>query len=353
MKPVKKVKKEEVKIDPKVISRLKNYLGIIIAVFAIALYVQSLKFNYTLDDNTVIKANKVTTKGIKGIPTLLKTDYWYGYDIEVRGPIYRPLSMVMFAIEWQFFPDKPLVGHLMNVILYALSCWLLFILLFELFGRRNLLLPFICALLYVAHPIHTEVVASIKSRDEILCFLFGILFIYTIIKYIEKSSIVLLIVSAICFFLALLSKENSITFLAIMPLVLYFFTNANIKKIAIATCAFIGMAVVFFMIRAYVFSTLHPLSYDSPLNNSILAAPDWIGQKATAIFILFRYVLMMIYPASLSYDYSYAYIPIQKISDPLAMFSILFYLGLLIYAILNIRKKSILAFEILFFMLII
>jgi hypothetical protein len=38
-------------------------------------------------------------------------------------------------------------------------------------------------LLFIAHPIHTEVVGNIKSRDELLCFLFSFLSIHFILKY--------------------------------------------------------------------------------------------------------------------------------------------------------------------------
>ena len=79
-KAVKKV------IDPKDIKILKITLGIIIAIFSFILYAQSIFFDYTLDDTTVTKENKLVTQGIHGIPKLLKTDYWYGFDAKVRGP---------------------------------------------------------------------------------------------------------------------------------------------------------------------------------------------------------------------------------------------------------------------------
>lgn len=62
--------------DPKALLKLKIYLGIIIAAFAFILYAQSIFHNYTLDDHPVIDKNRITTQGIAGIPTILKTDYW-------------------------------------------------------------------------------------------------------------------------------------------------------------------------------------------------------------------------------------------------------------------------------------
>ena len=83
--------------------KLKISLGIIIGVFAFLLYVQSISFSYTFDDNSVTYLNKFTTQGLKGIPILLKTDFWAGFFDPIRVPEYRPVSLIMHAMVWQFF----------------------------------------------------------------------------------------------------------------------------------------------------------------------------------------------------------------------------------------------------------
>src|SRR3569832_2193619 len=142
---------------PESLLRLKRTLGIIIAAFGLLLYAQSISFNFSLDDGTVIKENKLTKKGISAIPEIIKHSYWYGFN-QSDDATYRPTSLVMLAIEYKLFGDNPHFNHLFNVLLYALTCWLLFRLLCKLFDGQNLIFPFVCSLLYVAHPIHTEVV---------------------------------------------------------------------------------------------------------------------------------------------------------------------------------------------------
>src|SRR4249920_2085914 len=106
--------------DPRSLKKLKIILGIIIALFAILLYAGTVNHNYTLDDHPVIDQNKITTKGIAGIPTIVETDYWYGCSLgELRGPVYRPTSLIVFAVLWQFFPNNPHIYHLINILLYA------------------------------------------------------------------------------------------------------------------------------------------------------------------------------------------------------------------------------------------
>jgi tetratricopeptide (TPR) repeat protein len=348
MKQKKAVKKV---IDPKELNILKVTLGIIIAVFAFLLYAQSISFGYTLDDTTISKENKLVTQGFHGIPKLLTTDYWYGFDNKVRGPVYRPIPLVAMAVQWHFFRDKPNMYHLLNVLLYALSCWLLYLVLCKLFKKMNLLFPFICALLFTAHPIHTEVVNSIKSLDEILCFLFGILSIFLVLLYLEKNKILLLIGAALSFMFSILSKETGIGFLIIIPLVIFLFTNMEAKKNMVFTLSLLVITGIFFLVRYKIFESIQKIGFDSPLNNSLFAAPDMLSQKATAFFILFRYIILLIFPHPLTYDYSFAQIPIQKITDPSAIISIALYLALGIFAFINILKKNIPAFAILFYLI--
>lgn len=354
----KKIKNIQVRIKPaidtKVLKKLKITLGIIIALFAFILYASSIDHNYTLDDHPVIDENNITTTGIAGIPTIFKTDYWYGsgHD-ELRGAIYRPTSLTIYAIVWQFSPNNPHVYHFINVLLYAITCLILFLVLCKLFKNQNLLFPFVCSLLYTAHPIHTEVVNSIKSLDEILCFLFGLISIWFFLRYISTKYIASLIAAAISFYLALISKENGITLLVLIPLIIYFFIDSSIKKIGTIFLVLSAVSVIWLIVRMLIFKDLPPDSgvVNNVLNNTLNAAPDISSKYATIFYILLRYVILLFFPHPLSSDYNFSQIKIQTFTDPAALFALIFYAGLLIYSIYNFRKKSIIAFGILFFLI--
>ncbi len=335
---------------------LKRNLTWLIFVFAFILYAQSISFDYTLDDGSVIKENVVTKQGIKAIPTIFKHSYWYGIN-DTRVAEYRPTSLAMFAVEWQLFPGNPAVNHFMNVLLFAITCGLLFLLLADLFSNnkeskntQNLIVPFLCSLLFVAHPIHTEVVDSIKSRDEILCFLFSLVAAYCFLKSLADNSILKIILGSISFFLAMASKETSISFLIIMPLMFYVFTDAKWKQILKVFIILLAMTGLYFFIRSLALRTITQTLDASPFNNTLYAATDFVSQKATAFYILLKYILLLILPHPLSYDYSFSHFPILKITDPMALLSILVYAGIGIYAFLHIRKKNIVAFAILFYL---
>ncbi|MCX6291438.1 MAG: tetratricopeptide repeat protein [Bacteroidetes bacterium] len=344
-------KVKEIPMDPKPLNKIKNGLGILVALFAFVLYVQTVSFDYTLDDGPVTHTNELVKKGVNGIGEILQTDYWFGFKEQMRVPNYRPASLVSLAIEWQLFPDNPHVNHLMNVLLYALTCWLLFLVLCTLFENRDLIFAFVSSLLYVAHPLHTEVVASIKSRDEILCFLFVLAALFFVLKYTAENSIVHLITSLVCFFIALLSKEPAIAFVVIVPLMLFVFTATSVKKNLMVTMGFFSVALIYLAIRHQVLASLNSERYYSVINNSMLATADVMSQKATAFFILLKYIVLLIVPHTLSYDYSFSQIKNIGFSDPSAFLAAMVYLALTIYAFMHVRKKSVMSFSILFFLI--
>jgi protein O-mannosyl-transferase len=325
--------------------------GIIITVIAFLLYLPGIQHDYALDDSAVVQENSVTTQGFAGIPIILTTDYWYGSGHNIsRGPIYRPTSLIILAIAWDIFPDDPHVYHFTNVSLFAITCLILFLVLCQLFKDQTILFPFVCALLYAAHPIHTEVVDNIKSLDEILCFLFALLSIWFLLKYVEVSSKLALVLGGLGFFLSLLSKETGVTFLVLIPLTIFVFRDASAKKIItifIALAAFTGL---WLFIRSIVFKDL-PLSSATTgvLNNALNAAPDTASKYATIFYVLLRYVLLMIFPHPLSYDYSYAQLKIRTLGDPAALAGIVLTVGATIYALLRIPKKDVVGLGILFF----
>ena len=191
--------------------------ALIIFLVAFAIYANSIPHGYILDDSGVLKDNWVVKRGIDGIPLILKTPYRYGISL-LTDDLYRPLSMVMFAIEWQLSPNTPAISHFVNVLFYALSCSLLLIVLRKLFRNYHPLLALFACLLWMAHPVHTEVVANIKSRDEIMSVFFLLLTILGFLEFLNKGKPIYLIGAAFAYLLGFFSKEGIVTFLVIFQI---------------------------------------------------------------------------------------------------------------------------------------
>ena len=214
---------------------------IVIAALSIAIYAQSIGFDYALDDTMVIVKNQFTKKGISGISDIFRYESFRGYFGEqkqlLEGDRYRPLSIATFAVEQSLFNGNRAVSHAINILLYALTGILLFRVLLFMFPSKKgentegvhkyLNVPFIATLLFMTHPLHVEVVANIKGRDEIIALLGELGSIYFTFKYLNLNKFKYLIYSFSTFCIGIFSKESVITFLAIVPLTAHFFTKAH------------------------------------------------------------------------------------------------------------------------------
>ena len=236
-----------------IIDSVYKWQVLIVFLFGVLLYANTLSFDYALDDRLMIFENKFTKDGFKSIDKIMSTDAFVGFFGEnknlLTGGRYRPLTHVMFAVEWALFGKNPFMGHLINILLYGLLGVVILIFLKKLFGDYDkanwyMSLPFIATLLYLAHPIHTEVVANIKGRDEIVTSLLSVLSVYVALLYVDKKKITYLILVFVVYFLALFSKENAITFLAIIPLTVYFFRDKKmIQTVLLMAPIFIALAI--------------------------------------------------------------------------------------------------------------
>ena len=171
----------------------RNWPGaVILLILPFALYGASLKYGYVLDDKIVLSENNFVKKGLAGIGDIFSTESFTGYLGEqknlVAGSRYRPLSIATFAVEHHFWGLNPRNSHFLNILFYALTGLLLFRVL-ALFLRQDkdrkwhMALPILAAVLFILHPIHTEVVANIKGRDEILALLLSLGAFYFSYRY--------------------------------------------------------------------------------------------------------------------------------------------------------------------------
>ncbi len=326
-------------------AKLLQYLALIVAAFGFILYVNTLHHQYALDDYSLIIENASTRKGFDGIGEIFKTSYRFGY-IFVSDEPYRPLSKAMFAIEWGLAPNNPALGHWINVLLYSLTGFLITITLYKYF--KSLSLAFFSGLLFIAHPIHTEVVANIKSRDELLALLFSVLTLFAWKIYVERKKTYLVILTALFFFLALMSKESAITFVGIFTLVWYFFYSDKAKVAVKPLIGIIVALIVFLLIRNSIVGNVISLK-PSIADNLLMAAPDNAHRFATAIFIMGLYIKLLFIPYPLVFDYSFNQIPIIGFSDWRFIASLMVMLLAGIAAVIKLKSRSAWVFGILFF----
>lgn len=340
---------------------------IILFVFGFLLYANTITHDYTVDDAIVITDNDFVKKGFSGIGEILGNDTFLGFfKVEkslVAGGRYRPLSLVTFAIEYQFFGESPTVSHFVNVVLYALTGLLLYLVVLQFFHNKSTsegyFIALATAMLFLAHPIHTEAVANIKGRDEIMALLGSLGALYFTLKYAFKGSFSHLILAGVCFFLGILSKENTITFLAVIPLAMFVFTKTKSSKIGISTGVLVAFAVVFLIIRSAILGDASSLSANENMelmNNPYLkwngtqyVAFSAVEKLGTIFYTLGKYIVLLIFPHPLTHDYYPPQVPMMTFGDWQVILTLLVYIGAGIYALIRLPKKDPIAFGIIYF----
>jgi Tfp pilus assembly protein PilF len=296
---------------------------VIIFLIGFGLYANTLTHEYALDDKIVITENEFTKNGFGGIGKILTTDVFvgfYGTDKDlVTGKRYRPLSLITFAIEYQFFDENPFISHLVNVLLYAFTGVLLYLLFLKILPDRNnnsvfWTTAFVTTCFYITHPLHTEVVANIKGRDEILTLLGALGALYYTLKYLEEKKAGAMILASVCLFLGLFSKENAITFLFVIPATVYFFTSHSGKENFRAFLPLLGVSVLYIFIRFTLLGVPDTKDATELMNNPFVGASE--GDKFATIFYTFgKYMYLLVWPHPLTHDYYPFQVPIISWKD--------------------------------------
>lgn len=344
---LKNKKSESTAIDYKPING--KLFAFILAAFALLFYYNTT-FNYfSLDDNYINIENPVIKKGIAGIPEILSTPY----DQDNANTFgYRPIVRISYALEYQFTAEKdynPYVSHFINILLYLLAVLLLYQVLRRLLRNYNPWFPFLVSLLFLAHPSHTEVVASLKNRDMLFSFIFSFWAISQFVKWADTQHTKHLIWGFIGFLLALLSKETAVAQLAVFPLVLYFFTDISLKKLG--WFSLIGLLVL--VIGIVIPRMLLP---EFSRNMQFLENPlvNYPGLSAHITFVLVSllwYIKMLFVPYPLAYYYGYNMIPMLGWDSIWVWVSLILYAAMLVVAIKLFKKKQLLSFVILYYLI--
>lgn len=240
----------------KVLSSNKNTF-VFFLILSMLFYGNSIKNGFSLDDSYVtvtnypVKGKNYTPNnpqiapGFSGIGKIWRSHYGYGngtaYD-------YRPLVMTMFAIEYGIFGQAPHINHFINVVLYAVLVFCLFLFLKKCLNQYSFKEPLalVSSILFLAHPLHTEVVDNIKCRDELLAVTFIFLSLINLLTFFEIRHAKQLVLSIVFMLLALYCKYTAAIILVLAPLTLFFFSKINKKQLVYV---FLGSVVCLFAYR--------------------------------------------------------------------------------------------------------
>lgn len=341
-------KQPQTSIKPFSIGKLWNFTlwfpALIVGFVGFCLYMQTFSYGYVLDDKLFITQNEYVQRGIIALPELVSKHSMAGSTGEFNQGRYRPVPLVMFALEWQIAPNNPRLSHIMNVVLYACTAAVLVIVLLMVCGKQYHTQMILSSLLWVAHPTHTEVVANIKSRDILLGVLFSLLSLWFLLRYVQGNQRWYEIVFGACMTaLAMLSQESSLLFVGFLPLCLYFFSTLSLRKILVIVLPFSVAAFLCLMLRAVVVGE-PDTQWLALLVNNPYTGISWIEALPTKIAVLGRYLVLTLFPHTLVHDYGYNQIPLFSFGNWQVIFSLLLYGGIAIFSLITFKRRNFISF---------
>ncbi|XP_022250256.1 transmembrane and TPR repeat-containing protein 3-like, partial [Limulus polyphemus] len=148
---------------------LEKFYPLAIAATALTVYSTSLGCDLVFDDVAAIQRNR-DVRPSSPLLNLFLNDFW-GTPLqkEQSHKSYRPITVFTFRLNYAVHGLQPFGYHVINVLLHALVC-VLYYRLCLLFLPR--VVSFVAAILFSVHPIHTEAVAGVVGRAELLSAVF-------------------------------------------------------------------------------------------------------------------------------------------------------------------------------------
>lgn len=324
------------------------------------LYGRTLSYDYVLDDTIVYTSNDYVKEGISGWSDLLSKESFQGYFGEqknlVLGGRYRPLSLMTYALEYELgFGGNKAVSHGLNLVFYFLGCFLLYLWCRRLFREHDkafwLQMSFWIALIFCAHPLHTEVVANVKGRDEILAGLFSVSCLWALLKYVDEQKVLWYVLSIVSVLLAYLSKENTLALALLAPFMLFVFRKKTLYQSLIVSLPMVLGALLFLFIRTAVIGYFLDSGQEitDVMNDPFLEmrSPE---RFATIFYTLLLYLKLLVWPDVLTHDYYPYHIPIVKWTNVYALMGATLYFLAGTFSAVFIWQRKKWAFWIAFYM---
>ena len=278
---------------------------------AVAAFAPSLAGGYVQDDGPALVSNAIAARG--DLQEILTTDYWAGGAAELQDRfLYRPVTVLSFALEHRWGELDPRRSHAINLGLHAVASMLLSGLAWRLGG--SVAHGIVAGLAFAVHPVHTAPVANVAARTELLATAFGLAACVALghgrSRWQAWTAGGLALGS-------LGSKEVALALPPLLALQVLLFPPADRESGRARVLRRLGAlaptalaVVVYLVLRTAATGVLggrqNVLEQDNPL-------PGLAGEArwATTLALLARAAGLILWPARLSGDYSGAAIPVE------------------------------------------
>jgi len=317
---------------------------IILALFSFLAFYNTLGNDFVFDDESVVQ-NYAAIRDLSSIPKYFTAEEGFH---KVIGNYYRPVVYTTYTLDYYFWGLNPFGFHLTNNLINIIASLFLFAILFRLFAKYKygMSASLISALIFAAHPVHTEAVSWVSGRTDSLVTLFFFAAFYFYIVYSESNEKKHFVFSMIFYMLGLMSKEMIVTFPVIIILFDFLWQKKSVSELKEEWrkyAYYIGLTVLYLIIRYFL---LHGTIARNTYN--YFYGKDFITAFATMLKTIPVYLKLLVYPVGLLYHYNGVLPDSNSFADTGVLLSVLLVIALLGIAVFFYKKNSRITFIILF-----
>ncbi|CAK1577847.1 unnamed protein product [Parnassius mnemosyne] len=278
---------------------------------AVLSYVNSLNGDFVHDDIPAIVTNGDVI-GINSFKELFLNDFWGTPMSDASShKSYRPLTTLSFRLNHVLAGLQPWWWHACNVSLHAACCALVTR---ACVAIARLQRPFaaLAALLFAVHPVHTEAVAGVVGRADVLACIFFLLSLLVYHRPTSDKKCVWL--SVVLGALSMLAKETGVTVLLLnlvidfyrcWPFVQRSFYSMKIDKkctgLSVRTFKILAAVALLIYLRLALLQGTWP-SF-SPQDNPAAFHPSFLVRLMTFSYLAAFNWWLLLCPWTLSHDW--------------------------------------------------
>lgn len=291
-----------------------------VILLAALVYINALSGSFIYDDLGLIVENQFI-RDPGNIPYFFSLQYWGKHH--PGGNTYRPVRTVSFALDYALWGGaEPRGFHFTNLVLHVFNCLLVFFLMktlvdhvppqAQIAGRQDesprdyqpktSWMPFMTAVLFAVHPVHTEAVVWIKNRSELIVFACYLLSFLFFIKHSAASRSGqrwgLYGLSLFFFGVGLLTKE---TIFSLAPVLIVFVLLLHSRKrrwgLVLGTLPCFVLSVLYLVIKRSGLGTIsmYEETFLTGFSQRALAVIETVG----------RYLALLVWPVNLTIEHEF------------------------------------------------
>ncbi len=292
--------------------RLRAGAALLLLALVFVTYANSFAGEFLADSGAVVLEDpRVHEVSRDNLDLIFRQQYWYP---TADSGVYRPLVTLSFLFNYAILGNagRPAGYHWVNLVLHAANVMLVWLLALTVWKRP--LPAFFTAAIFAAHPVNVESVTNIAGRADLMA---GMGVLAGLVLHARLPDVGLwrrlpwLLGMLLAALFGLFSKENAVVLPAAMLLYDLVFRLRRPFPWRSSMPGYLAVAPALltnWRVRHWVFSKLPP--FDQPFVDNPLVGVDFLTARFTALKVVFKYIWLLLWPRSLSWDYSYNQIPL-------------------------------------------